>query len=109
MTEQKHHESEFIRRRQKAREKTQFSTRALINLILVSIVLCVAFVVWADVSKDVIGLGDLAIFAIGMLLFIIFIAGIFGAILALYKRTQRNKNKDNLSVILDEYVTKDKQ
>ena len=101
MTEQHKQQSAFIARRQRAREKTHLTRKSLIRLILVSVVLCVAFIIWADVSPESIELAEMAIFALVMLVAIIVAAIGVGLLLSLIRRRNRAKRNDSLSILAD--------
>jgi len=102
MSEEHNHQSEFIRRRQREREKTFLTRKNLLSLVMVSIVLCAAFVVWAGVPEGGMGLGELAIFAIVMLVGVILAALVGVIILSVLRKLRRGSGGDNLSVLLDD-------
>lgn len=102
MSEDHNHQSEFIRRRQREREKTFLTRKNLLSLVLVSLVLCTAFVVWAGIPEGGMGLGELALFAMVMLVGVILAALVVATLLSLWRKMRRGNRNDSLSVLLDD-------
>jgi|GEM_PF-5134148 len=102
MNEEHNHQSEFIRRRQREREKTFLTRKNLLSLVMVSLILCAAFVVWAGVPEGGMGLGELVIFAMVMLVGVIIAALVVATLLSLWRKMRRGNRNDSLSVLLDD-------
>ena len=109
MNKEHDHQSEFIRRRQKAREKTFLTRKNLLSLVLVSLLLCAAFVVWAGIPEGGMGLGELALFTVAMLMGVFLIALVGATLLLMWRKVRRRRSDDSLSVLLGDadHITDD--
>jgi hypothetical protein len=104
-SEQKSHENEYLRKKRLAREKTLFTRKNTLRLIFMSLLLCGAFVLWAERT----GFEGERLF-INVLGFFMMFAGVIalalvGAIVLMLSRKLRGGSKS--SFLYDE-ITEDK-